>query len=100
MTSAAPDVRDLDDQRPSWWLYHGDGIPAAGPGRTALPDPPRWRSFRGEPVQVPPGEDSEETDRKLGRPDVVPPRRTAVRQKRPRTQRCGPGRLSRSDGWG
>ncbi|GLY99091.1 AAA family ATPase [Actinoplanes sp. NBRC 103695] len=75
MTSAAPRLRDLDDQRPSWWHYHGDGVPAADPSRLVLPDPPNWRLFEGEPVQPPPGEDSEETERKLGRPDVFPPRR-------------------------
>jgi MoxR-like ATPase len=75
MSIAVPGVHDLDDQRPSWWRYHGDGIPATDRGRTVLPDPPRWRAFQGEPVQRPPGEESEETERKLGRPDVFPPRR-------------------------
>jgi len=80
MTGATPSVRDVDDQRPSWWHYHGDGIPAGAGNRAILPDPPPWRTFDGEPVQTPPGEDGAEIGRKLGRPDVSPPRRADRRE--------------------
>ena len=80
MTTATPDVRDREGQWPSWWHYHGDGIPAVEQGRTVLPDPPPWRTFAGEPVQPPPQDGDEEISRKLGRADVSPPRRADQRE--------------------
>jgi len=60
---------------PGWWLYRGDGIPASDEPRLGLPDPPAWRSFKGEPLQPPPPELDADITRKLGRFDVRPVRR-------------------------
>lgn len=67
MTSIGNAVRTDAELRPTWWRYRGDGIPATDEARVRLPDPPPWRTFRGEPLQSPAPEDDEETDRKLGR---------------------------------
>jgi MoxR-like ATPase len=75
MTSIGNTVQTSTDQHPAWWRYRGDGIPAFDDARTRLPEPPPWRSFRGEPVQPPPPEDDEETDRKLGQVGAQPVRR-------------------------
>jgi MoxR-like ATPase len=68
--SSAPTIPVNGEWRPSWWLYHGDGVPATEETRLRLPDPPPWRTFHGAPEQPSPPEDDEETDRKLGRPDT------------------------------
>jgi MoxR-like ATPase len=70
VSSSAPTVSVNGERRPSWWLYHGDGVPATEEARLRLPDPPPWRTFHGAPEQPSPPEDDEETDRKLGRPDT------------------------------
>jgi MoxR-like ATPase len=75
VTSTVAEPGLSGDQRPPWWLYRGDGIPAADEQRLRLPDPPPWRSFHGEPAQPRPREHDEEIDRKLGRPDAQPLRR-------------------------
>jgi MoxR-like ATPase len=68
-------MRQVDgDQRPSWWLYQGDGVPAVDEARTRIPDPPPWRTFRGGPMQPPPTDDDEEIERKLGLPGTHPAR--------------------------
>jgi MoxR-like ATPase len=74
MTSIGNAVRTDAEQRPAWWRYRGDGIPATDDARTTLPDPPPWRTFRGEPLQPPPPADDEESDRKLGRVGTEPAR--------------------------
>jgi MoxR-like ATPase len=63
------------EQPPAWWFYRGDGIPAEGDERLRLPEPPTWRSFDGGPIQASPPEPDDEIDRKLGRFDLLPPRR-------------------------
>lgn len=51
----------------AWWIYRGTGRPAADLDlASALPDPPRWRSFDGGPVQPDPPDDEAELDRRLG----------------------------------
>jgi MoxR-like ATPase len=73
-------MTDLLDRVPDWWLYRGDGIPADDEGRTRLPEPPPWRAFDGGPIQQPPPDDPEEMNRKLGRADARPVRRTDSRE--------------------
>jgi MoxR-like ATPase len=62
-------------QRPSWWRYWGDGLPAVDDSRTTLPAAPPWRAFHGGPVQPTPPGDEEESDRKLGTANPSPLRR-------------------------
>jgi MoxR-like ATPase len=78
-TSSSP-LPSAAGERPAWWYYRGDGIPAVERDRTRLPAPPPWRTFHGEPVQAPPPEDDEEADRKLGQVGTGPPRRATSRE--------------------
>ncbi len=80
MTSISETVPAAAGERPAWWYYRGDGIPADEPDRLRLPLPPPWRAFHGEPVQAPPPGDDEETHRKLGSVDTGPPRRAPARE--------------------
>ena len=67
--------------RPHWWIYRGDGLPPGPDTVVSLPEPPLWRTFRGDgPMQPVPPEDNEEADRKLGRPDRARPRRAGRRE--------------------
>lgn len=75
MTEAIRSPSLNGDNRPAWWRYRGDGLPAVEAERLDLLEPPPWRTFRGEPIQPPPPADDEESDRKLGRPDARPLRR-------------------------
>ena len=48
-------------------VYQGTGWPLPDQGQgPAIPDPPPWRAFDGEPVQPPPPEDDAENHRRLG----------------------------------
>jgi MoxR-like ATPase len=66
--------------RPSWWRYWGDGVPAENAARVDLPAPPPWRAFHGGPVQAPPPNHDEETERKLGQVDAEPRRRATAEE--------------------
>ena len=69
------------DEGPSWWIYHGHGIPPEPDRTVVLPAPPLWRTFRGDGAALPvPTEDAEEADRKLGRPYPDRPRRADRRE--------------------
>lgn len=66
MSDGLPAATDIIARRP-WWIYSGTGRPQAELDLvSALPDPPRWRRFNGEPVQPPPPPVGPETDRRLG----------------------------------
>lgn len=55
------------DGVPSWWVYHGTGLPIDGRLADVLPPPPPWRDFNGGPVLPGPPDDDAESIRRLGR---------------------------------
>ncbi|SFS77560.1 AAA family ATPase [Saccharopolyspora flava] len=67
MTDATPEVEPNGD----WRVYRGTGR-AADPPLRALPEPPPWRRFRGTGSVTVPGEDVDETTRRIGYVDQRP----------------------------
>ncbi|MEV7112872.1 AAA family ATPase [Streptomyces anulatus] len=54
-----------------WLIYRGEGDPA--PERIgALPPPPRWRTFTGEPIDLPVPDPDSSTTRRLGGRPLLP----------------------------
>lgn len=50
---------------PHWHVYRGTGQPPTAPFE-ALPEPPPWRRFAGEPVCPRPADDGGDADRRIG----------------------------------
>ncbi|HEU5332403.1 MAG TPA: MoxR family ATPase [Actinocrinis sp.] len=80
MSTGPVETRPEDGERPSWWIYRGDGLPPAPGTVVALPDPPPWRTFRATVVQPPSAAPDEDSERKLGRPNPAWPRRAGRRE--------------------
>ncbi|MEU7001355.1 MoxR family ATPase [Nonomuraea sp. NPDC046570] len=69
------DNSDLGVIPEGWFIYRGTGLPLTdGSLREALPAPPPWRAFDGEPLLQAPPEDHAELDRRLGPVDHLPGR--------------------------
>lgn len=65
MTAQPTDPMSAAAAVPDWHVYRGTGQPGAAP-IDALPEPPPWRRFSGEPVCARPNDDGGEADRRIG----------------------------------